>query len=61
MISIIKMQLLRKQIIQSNQQNAYTQFFYDLKSFIIEKLIISIFVLGDYIAVRVYHPLGYLK
>jgi hypothetical protein len=36
----------------------YTQFFYDLNSFITEKLIISPFVLGHNIAVRVYHPLG---
>ena len=38
-----------------------TQFFYDLNSFKTEKLIISPFVLGDNIAVRVYHPLGYLR
>jgi hypothetical protein len=36
----------------------YTQFFYDLNSFITEKLIISPFVLGHNIAVRVYHPHG---
>jgi hypothetical protein len=36
----------------------YTQFFYALNSFITEKVIISPFVLGDNIAVRVYHPLG---
>jgi hypothetical protein len=58
MNSIIIMQIIRKQIIQSNQQMRYTQFFYDLNSFITEKLIISLFVLGHNIAVRVYHPLG---
>jgi hypothetical protein len=34
----------------------YTQFFYDLNSFITKKLIISPFVLGHNIAIRVYHP-----
>jgi hypothetical protein len=58
MNSIIIMQIIRKQIIQTNQQNALHTIFYDLDSFITEKLIISLFVLGHNIAVRVYHPLG---